>query len=128
MMAELLKQAAKSNGPVPVRGRLHGAAFQQTVVKFRRKWRLYLNGELRARAGVDSGDMVEVQLALDPKPPVTPMPAKLAVALAKDVKAGAAFEALTPSRRKDIIAYLSNLKTEEALARNIKKVLQQLKP
>lgn len=124
---KLLSQATKSNGPVPVRGRLHATRFQQTLVKFRGKWRLYLNGDMRRRAGVESGDVVEVELAYDLNPPVTEMPAKLAAALAKRAKARAAFDNLTPSRKKDIIRYLDNLQTNEALERNIQKVLRQLK-
>jgi hypothetical protein len=124
---ELLKQGRKLNGPVSVRGRLRGKPFTQTVVKFRGAWRLYLNGDMRRRSGVDSGDIVEIELSFDPEPPQTPMPTRLAAALRSDAKARRAFEALTPSRRKEIIAYLDHLKTDEALERNVKKVLTQLR-
>jgi hypothetical protein len=123
----LLKQANKKNGPVPVRGRLRARPFTQTIVKFRGVWRLYLNGDMRRRAGVESGDRVEIELAFDPKPPQTRIPARLASALRADMRARAAFDALTPSRRKEIIAYLDYLKTDEALERNVNKVLGQLK-
>jgi uncharacterized protein YdeI (YjbR/CyaY-like superfamily) len=49
------------------------------------------------------------------------MPPKFAAALARDSRARAAFENLTPSHRKDILNYLNWLKTDEALERNIKK-------
>ena len=39
----------------------------------------------------------------------------------------AEFKKLTPSRQKDILKYLNYLKSEEALQRNIKKVIDQLK-
>lgn len=38
-----------------------------------------------------------------------------------------AFEALTPSRRKDILKYLAYLKTEETVRKNVEKVIGQLK-
>ncbi len=37
-----------------------------------------------------------------------------------------AFEGLTPSRRRDIVRYLNNIKTKETLQKNIDKVIAQL--
>jgi uncharacterized protein YdeI (YjbR/CyaY-like superfamily) len=47
-------------------------------------------------------------------------------ALARNARARQAFENLTPYRRKEIARYLLALKTDEARARNIDKVLRQL--
>lgn len=126
IVTELVQQAGKVSGPLPVRGDLNGSKFQTTAVKFRGKWRLYLNAELRARSGIDTGDQAKVELAFDPSPPEDVLPGKLAQALARNAKAKIAFEQLIPSRRKDIIRYLNSLKTEESLDRNIKKVMKQL--
>jgi len=38
-----------------------------------------------------------------------------------------AFKKLTPYRQKEIVRYLGSLKTEEALQRNIEKVIASLK-
>jgi uncharacterized protein YdeI (YjbR/CyaY-like superfamily) len=51
------------------------------------------------------------------------MPKELVKALRQDAKAKQFFEKLTPSRQKEIIRYLGSLKTEEALSRNIKKLI-----
>ena len=40
----LFREAGKDKGPIPVQGKLNGASFIQTVVKFRGDWRLYVNG------------------------------------------------------------------------------------
>jgi len=127
IVTELLLQAGKDSGPLPVRGNLNGAKFQTTAVKFHGKWRLYLNTDMRTRSGLDNGDRAEVELAFDPDPPQDMMPEKLAKALAQNTKAKIAFEKLIPSRRKDIIRYLNALKTQESLDRNVKKVMKQLK-
>lgn len=127
IVTELLRRASKERGPLPVRGVLNGSNFRTTAVKFRSKWRLYLNADMRARSGIDTGDHAEVELAFDPEPLEYVMPEKLAQALARNSKAQMTFEQLTPSRRKDIIRYLNSLKTEESLDRNIKKVMKQLK-
>ncbi len=125
--AELLEQASKEKGSVLVRGDLNGDKFQTTAVKFRGKWRLYLNTDMRTRSGIETGDQAKVKLAFDPDPPKYPMPKKLTQVLAQNPKAKAAFEQLIPSHQKDIIRYLNSLKTEESLDRNVKKVLNQLK-
>ncbi len=66
IVTELLRKAGKASGPLPVRGDLNGAKFQTSAVKFRGKWRLYLNTELRTRSGIDTGDQAEVELASTP--------------------------------------------------------------
>lgn len=126
IIGELLHQAGKESGPLPVRGDLNGAKFQTTAVKFRDKWRLYLNAQMRTRSGVETGDRAEVKLAFDPSPPEDEMLEKLERALSQNIIAKAAFEQLVPWRRKDIIRYSNSLKTEEDLDRNIKKVMKQL--
>ena len=55
------------------------------------------------------------------------MPPAFAAALSKDRRAKAAFEALAPSRRKELLRYLGFLKREESLKRNIGKMLKYLK-
>jgi hypothetical protein len=119
---ELWRQAGKQSGPL--RGDLNGAKFQTTAVKYRGKWRLYLNTNMRTRSGIETGDEVAVELAFDFNPPEFAMPEKLAQALAQNTNAKNAFEQLIPSRQKDIIRYLNSLKTEESLDRNIKKVMK----
>jgi len=122
----LFKQADKNSGPIPVRGRLNGKRFMQTLVKYRGEWRLYLNTPMRQDAGIDVGDDATFEIEFDPAPrTVTPQP-KLERALSKNKEAKAAFEKLRPSRKNEILRYLNSLKTEESLVRNIEKVIQHL--
>lgn len=125
----LCKKAGRNKGPIPVKGKLNGKKFIQTVVKYQGAWRLYLNGEMRKSAGIGGsgrGDIAHVELDFDPAPRTVPMPPLLEKALTKNKPAKAAFEALAPSRQKEILRYLGSMKAEESLARNVEKVVKQL--
>ena len=121
-----LRAASGKNQALPVRGTLQGKPFRAHVVRYLGAWRLYLNGAMRRNAGADTGDRVSVALYHDAVPRRHKMPPGLAAALARNKRARAAFEALAPSRRKEILRYLGNLKREESLRRNTAKVLSYL--
>jgi hypothetical protein len=122
----LLEVSGRTNGPIPVRGKLNGNDFIQTVVRYQRAWRLYLNTQMRQDAGIDVGDEARVELEFDPEPRVVPMPSLLSRALAKNREAKLAFQKLSSSRQKEILRYLNSLKSEESVTRNVKKVIRQL--
>ena len=126
VLKEIFRQSGKSKGPIPVRGTLNGNKFIQTLVKFSGKWRLYLNTPMRKTAGIDVGDMANVKIEFDPKPRIIPMHPCLEKNLKKNKKAKAIFEKLPPYRRKEIIRYISFLKTEESVIRNVAKVIRHL--
>lgn len=122
----IFEQAGRSKGAIPVRGKINGSEFIQTLVKYQGVWRLYINGPMLKGAGLDVGDTAKIAIEFDPRPREVPMPAKLAKAFRRDRNAKTAFEALAPSRRNEILKYLGFLKSDEALDRNIDRVLKQL--
>jgi Bacteriocin-protection, YdeI or OmpD-Associated/Domain of unknown function (DUF1905) len=90
---------------------------------------LYLHGDVRAASAAGVGDVVAVEVRFDADyrgGPVGPMPAWFAQGLERNVRARRAWQALIPSRRKEILRYLARLKTAAARARNLKKVLHML--
>jgi hypothetical protein len=122
-----VSRAFGRRGNVPVTGSLNGQPIRANLVpKGEGTHRLYLNGDMRQRAGVDVGDRVELVLEFDPEPRAPPLPEALVRALEADPQAGVAFEQLTPSRRKEILAYLNALKRPESLQRNVAKVVAYL--
>ena len=123
----LFKAAKRSTSPIPIRGRIERTAFTQNLVRYQGAWRLYLNTPMCRGAAKDVGDNASFQIELDPKPPVTPMPPALKAALASDANAKAAFEALTPSRRKEIQRYLNHLKSAVTLEKNLGHVMDYLR-
>jgi hypothetical protein len=89
--------------------------------------RLYLHGIMRKSVGKDVGDRISVVLELDLRPPAVPMNPRLAGELKKDPQAKAVFESLSPSHQKELKRYLNQLKSPEALQRNIDKVMGYLR-
>jgi hypothetical protein len=126
VLQRIFEQAGKSTGPIPIRGRVNGKSFAQTLVKYGGAWRLYINGIMRETAGMDVGDDVYISIEFDPASRIEPMHPRLGDALARNKPAKAAFERLIPSRQREILRYLNSLKTEESLDRNIERVLRQL--
>jgi hypothetical protein len=85
--------------------------------------RLYLDTWMRETAGMGVGDLVRVTLRLDRNSREIPLPGPLLAALQENAQARAAWEALAPSRRREILTYLNFLKTPEALERNVQKTV-----
>lgn len=122
----LFSDAGRNKGPLSVKGKLNGAAYIQTVVKFKNAWRLYINGKMLKDAGLKNGDMAHVEIAFDKIPREISMHPKLSIALGYNAGIRMAFDKLPPFRRKEIIRYINHLKSEEAIDRNIEKVIAHL--
>ena len=145
-VAVLVKVAAtgatkKKSTAVPQTGRLEkdaaqlkaiarlapGGWFRSTIVPSRSSGpRLYLDTWMRDAAGVGVGDSVRVTLKPDHGSREMPMPEALREALEGNAQAQAAWDALTPSRQREILTYLNFLKTPAALERNVKKTIDGL--
>ncbi len=90
---------------------------------------LYLHGDVRRASGTKVGDKVRVAVQFDAayrNGPMHPMPSWFRGPLSKDKKAKAAWDALIPSRKKEILRYLVALKSPEARIRNVARSLQVL--
>ena len=127
VMKILFDQAGRSRGPIPVRGTINGAGFLQTLVKYQGSWRLYVNGPMMKASAAKIGDDVKIDVEFDPEPRDVEMSKQLADALRQDKIAKAAFEDLSPSRRKEIMRYLGSLRTEASIQRNIGRILRHLR-
>lgn len=122
----LFKEAGKMQSPIPVKGKLNGNNFIQTLVKYEGEWRLYLNTPMRKAAGIDVGDMAKVEIDYDSKPRIIPTHPKLKQAFSQNKKAKGVFNNLSPYRQKEIVRYINTLKTQESVNRNIEKVIKHL--
>lgn len=90
---------------------------------------LYLHGDVRKASDTKVGDKVTVDVAFDPEyksGPMHPMPKWFKDALNKDAAAKKNWEALIPSRQKEILRYFSWLKTQEAIDRNLERAMHVL--
>ncbi len=123
VLNHIFKQADKNKGTIPVRGKLDGHPFIQTLVKYSGAWRLYLNTPMRKATGKDVGDTIIVEIEFDPVERIIAMHPNLKEALEKNKIAKSVFDQLSPSLQKEIVRYIAHLKTEESVDRNIKKAL-----
>ena len=122
-----VSEAFGIRGNVPVVGSLEGVEIRSTLVPIGGgRHRLYIHTDMRKRANVDVGDRVHLELQLDTQPRAVPMPDQLARALEENQAAKGAWEALRPSRRKEILIYLNWVKRPETLERNIRKTIREL--
>ena len=122
----LFEKAGTNKGAVPVNGKLNGNSFIQHLVKYSGKWRLYLNGPMRQSAGIDVGDIANIEIDFDTKRREVPMHPKLKKVLRENSKAKAAFNKLSPSRQKEIMKYINFLKSEESVDRNVARAIAHL--
>jgi hypothetical protein len=90
---------------------------------------LYLHGNVRKASGTAVGDRVRVEIAFDAsyrRGPQNRLPPSFKQALMANPQAMQNWKALVPSRKKEILRYLSALKSSEARARNISEVVRML--
>ena len=90
---------------------------------------LYLHGDVRKASGTKVGDRVRVEVRFDAEyknGPQHPVPSWFKAALKKNPRAAENWEALIPSRRKEVLRYFARLKSPEARARNLEKALHVL--
>lgn len=122
-----VSQAFGLRGYVRVKGLLNNQPIQATLVpKGDFTHRLFLNADMRKRAEIDVGDTARLVLDMDERPRIIPVPKELASAFKENPEASAAFDELTPSRRKEILAYLNWIKRPETLKRNIDRTIAML--
>lgn len=126
VLQQLFVQAKKEKGTIPVKGKINGREFKQTLVKYAGDWRLYLNGIMRRASGIDVGDIADVEIMFDPIPRIEPMHPEFVKVLKNNPQAKKVFLSYAASRQKEINRYLNNMKTQESLSKNIHKVMQYL--
>jgi hypothetical protein len=119
----------RNRGYIRVRGKIESFDFLQTLVPVKNSdYRLYVNGPMMKGANVSVGHTASFVLEqdLDENSRAVPMRKEFRVRL-KEENLDAEFRKLTPSRQKEVLRYLANLKSEEALMRNIEKVIRVMK-
>lgn len=82
-----------------------------------------------AKAGVDgeSRATIKVTIELDSEPlPTDDVPDDFAKALARDKRAGAAWETLRPSRKREYVKLVTSAKQPETRARRLRKAIDEL--
>lgn len=126
ILNEVFRQASKNKGKIPVKMKIDGHEFVQTLVKWKGAWRLYLNMPMRKAAQKDVGDIADFEIAYDPIKRVFPIHPKFEKALKENKQAKEIFDSLRPSLQLEINRYFGFLKTDEAVDKNVNKAIQFL--
>ncbi|MDF3079205.1 MAG: hypothetical protein K0S09_3094 [Sphingobacteriaceae bacterium] len=126
VLANLFKQAERDKGPIPVHGLIDGHPYIQTLVKYSGAWRLYINTPMLKAANRKVGDETRIEIEFDGIDRSIPMHPKLEAALEQTPDAKAVFDSLPPSRRKEIVRYITSLKSADAVERNVDKAVRFL--
>ena len=106
---------------------VNGHAFRTSIARMGDRFLLGLSQERRAEAGVAAGDVLDIDIALDAAPRVVEVPADLAVALASDEAARAAWDAAAYSHRKEWARAIEDAKKPETRAARVEKTLAALR-
>ncbi len=86
-----------------------------------------LSKAARAELGVETGAEVTAQIALDEAPREVDVPEELAAALAADPEAGAAYQRLAFTHRKEYAVWVAEAKRPQTRTRRVEQALAMLK-
>jgi Bacteriocin-protection, YdeI or OmpD-Associated/Domain of unknown function (DUF1905) len=111
----------------PVTATINGYTFRTTVMRMGGEYLLGMNKEVRAGAGAEAGDTVEVAIELDTAPRDVEVPEALASALANAPEALAAFEALSFTHRNEYARAVAEAKKPETRARRVAETIEKLR-
>lgn len=111
----------------PVVITVNGHSWRSRLAIMRGRVLIGLSKANREGAGVETGDEVEVELALDTEPREVVEPDDLAAALDADPAARAAYDALSYSRRRQHVLAVDGAKKPETRRRRIDAVLAELR-
>lgn len=116
----------KDKGPIPIRGELNNKAYQQTLVKYKGDWRLYINTSMLKHSPERIGEKIKISISYDASDRSIKAHPLLVQALKENPRAGKKFESLPPSLQKEIVRYISFLKAEESIRRNVARAIRFL--
>ena len=105
---------------VPVTGTVEGVPVRTTLVsRGNGSYRMAIHGDIRKKLRVDTGAVVEIAIQLDEESREPELPPALVLALRNAPKAQRRFRAITTALRRQIVRYLTAVKSQEALERRV---------
>jgi bacteriocin resistance YdeI/OmpD-like protein/uncharacterized protein DUF1905 len=111
----------------PVVATVNGYTWRTSVARMRGEFMVGLNREVREGAGVQAGDTVTLELALDREPRTVEVPPALAEALDADPEAKAAFEGMAFTHRKEYARWIDEAKKAETRARRVTQAVEMIR-
>jgi len=126
ILMKIFKQAGNTKGPIRIKGTINDLPYTQTLVKYSGDWRLYINTTMLKNSPKRIEEQIEITIAFNPEKREIAFHPKLLAALKKNKNALAVFDTLRPSLQFEIVRYISALKTEESVDRNVTRAIDFL--
>ncbi|MCW3161084.1 YdeI/OmpD-associated family protein [Chryseobacterium oryctis] len=126
ILNQIFETSGKKKSPIPVKGTVNGKNFKQNLMKYLGEWRLYINLTMLKNSPQRIGEMIDVFVEFDDSDRTIPVHPQLDKRIKESPIALQNFENLIPSRKKELIRYINNLKSEESINRNIEKIIRHL--
>lgn len=126
VLAAIFKEAGKDKGPIPIKGTVNDQPYIQTLIKYSGAWRLYINTTMLKNSPKRIGELISITVGFDPAERIIKPHPKLTEALKSNKEAKSAFDNLRPSAQLEIVRYISNLKSDESINRNVAKAINHL--
>jgi len=123
ILKEIFLQSGKDKGHIPVCGSVNRKPYKQTLVKYSGEWRFYINTTMLKDSPRRIGETVEVTIRHDAEDRVIRPHPDFEKALMGHPEAKKVFDGLPGSRRKEMLRYISALKTPESVSRNIQRAI-----
>jgi hypothetical protein len=123
---EVVEQLGAGKRP-PVRVTIGSYSYRTTVAPMGGQFWIPVSAEIRAGAGINAGDELDVAIEVDTEPREVAVPADLAAALEADPAAKQAFEKLSYSNKRLHVLSVEDAKTPETRQRRVDKVIAALR-
>ena len=124
--AEVVEALAAGKKP-PVRITIGGHTYRSTVATRGDRYLVGVSAENRALAGVEAGDVLDVDIELDTRPREVTVPADLAEALDGDPDARRFFDSLSFSQQQWYVLPIEQAKKPETRRQRVAKALAMLR-
>lgn len=126
ILLQIFEQAGKSKGQIPIKGTINHTPYKQTLVKFNGEWRLYINTNMLKNSPKRIGERIDISINYDSESREIETPTNFLIALNENKQAKNVFEQLSASRKLEIVRYLTKLKSEETIGKNIQRAINFL--
>jgi hypothetical protein len=123
---EVVEALGRGKRP-PVSVTINGYTYRSTVASMGGDSMVGVSAEVRERAGVAGGEVIDVDMVLDEAPREVSVPADLSSALDADPDARQFFVGLSYSRKQWYVLSVEGAKTAETRARRVTKAVEMLR-
>jgi hypothetical protein len=119
-----LDEFPQKSGYIQVKGIIKGIEFKATLIPRKDNfYSMFLNSEIRSKALLKTGDVIEIAIEFDPDSREIRIPEDLEVILKENEENWQKFINLSSSHRREMLQFLSDAKKVETRVNRINKII-----